>query len=253
MKPAMCGLFCLYNTRMAKTLDLERILHKQGFGSRKLCRIMIINEEITVNGEMCDDPDAEFLLENLKFTVKGEAWDYKEKSYLMMHKPANYECSHKTQHHPTIYSLLPYPLVERKVQCIGRLDEDTTGLILISDDGQFIHKMSSPKHKVPKVYEVTCKHPVSQSNIHALLQGVQLVDEPAPIAALNVKQITENVIHMTLAEGKYHQVKRMVAAISNRVEGLKRIQIGELKLPEDLKVGEWRWLSDGDMMKLNTN
>jgi len=235
---------------MAKTLDLERILHKQGFGSRKLCRIMIINEEITVNGTMCDDPDAEFNLENLRFTVKGEAWDYKEKSYLMMHKPSNYECSHKTQHHPTIYSLLPFPLVERGVQCIGRLDEDTTGLILISDDGQFIHKMSSPKHKVPKIYEVTCKHPVSEANIHALLQGVQLVDEPAPIAALDVKQISDNVIHMALAEGKYHQVKRMVAAISNRVDDLKRIQIGGLKLPDDLKLGEWQWLSESDMMAL---
>jgi 16S rRNA pseudouridine516 synthase len=235
---------------MAKTLDLERILHKQGFGSRKLCRIMIINEEITVNGTMCDDPDAEFELEKLSYTVKGEPWDYKEKSYLMMHKPSNYECSHKTQHHPTIYSLLPFPLVERGVQCIGRLDEDTTGLILISDDGQFIHKMSSPKHKVPKIYEVTCKHPVSEANIHALLQGVQLVDEDAPIVALDVKQISDNVIHMALAEGKYHQVKRMIAAISNRVEGLKRIQIGELKLSDDLKVGEWRWLGEEDLKSL---
>jgi 16S rRNA pseudouridine516 synthase len=235
---------------MAKKLDLERILSKQGFGTRKQCRIMIINQEITVNGEMCDDPDAEFTLDNLSFTVKGESWDYKEKSYLMMHKPSNYECSHKTQHHPTIYSLLPHPLVERDVQCIGRLDEDTTGLILISDDGQFIHKMSSPKHKVPKIYEVLCKHAVSQANIHALLEGVKLIDEEQTIAALAVTQISENVIHITLAEGKYHQVKRMIAAISNRVEGLKRIQIGELKLPEDLKVGEWRWLSENDMIKL---
>jgi 16S rRNA pseudouridine516 synthase len=240
----------LYNKGMAKKLDLERILKNQGFGSRKLCRIMIINEEITVNGELCDDPDAEFELENLTFTVKGEAWEYKEKSYLMMHKPSNYECSHKTQHHPTIYSLLPHPLVERGVQCIGRLDEDTTGLILISDDGQFIHKMSSPKHKVPKVYEVLCKHPIVEANIHALLGGVKLIDEDETIAALDVKQISELTIHMTLAEGKYHQVKRMVAAISNRVEGLKRIQIGDLTLPEDLKVGQWRWLSEGDMMKL---
>ncbi len=248
---------------MAKTLDLERrsisvkklslekLLKNQGFGSRKLCRIMIINEEITVNGELCDDPDAELPLENLRYTVKDVAWDYKEKSYLMMHKPSNYECSHKTQHHPTIYSLLPFPLVERGVQCIGRLDEDTTGLILISDDGQFIHKMSSPKHKVPKVYEVTCKHPIVEANIHALLGGVKLIDEDETIAALDVKKINENVIHMTLAEGKYHQVKRMVAAISNRVEGLKRIQIGELKLPDDLKVGEWRWLSESDLSKLN--
>ena len=236
---------------MAKILDLERILKNQGFGTRKQCRIMIFNKEITVNGTMCDDPDAEFSLDNLSYAVKGEAWDYREKSYLMLHKPSNYECSHKTQHHPTIYSLLPHPLVARDVQCIGRLDEDTTGLILISDDGQFIHKMSSPKHKVPKIYEVTCKHPVSEANIHALLGGVKLIDEDETIAALEVKQVSEHVIHMTLAEGKYHQVKRMVAAISNRVEALKRIQIGDLKLPDDLKVGEWRWLSALDLMQLS--
>ena len=235
---------------MAKKLDLERILHKQGFGSRKLCRITIINEEITVNGELCDDPDAQFDLENLSYTVNGEPWEYRENSYLMMHKPSNYECSHKTQHHPTIYSLLPFPLVERNVQCIGRLDEDTTGLILISDDGQFIHRMTSPKHKVPKVYEVTCKHPVSDEQIAHILSGVQLIDEPAPIAALACERITENIMHMTLAEGKYHQVKRMVAAISNRVEYLKRIKIGELTLPQDLAVGEWRWLSASDLQKL---
>jgi 16S rRNA pseudouridine516 synthase len=200
---------------------------------------------------MCDDPDAEFSLENLTYTVKGEGWKYEEKSYLMMHKPSNYECSHKTQHHPTIYSLLPHPLVERGVQCIGRLDEDTTGLILISDDGQFIHRMSSPKHKVPKVYEVLCKHPISDDQIGHLMNGVQLVDEDQPIAALDCKRIADNVITMTLAEGKYHQVKRMVAAIANRVEGLKRIQIGELKLPNDLKVGQWRWLSKQDLAMLN--
>lgn len=237
---------------MAKKLDLERILKQQGFGSRKLCRIMILNEEVTVNGAVCDDPDAEFELENLSYTVKGEAWEYREKSYLMMHKPSNYECSHKTQHHPTIYSLLPHPLVERGVQCIGRLDEDTTGLILISDDGQFIHRMSSPKHKVPKVYEVTCKHLIHDDQIAQLIKGVQLADEDAPIAALSCERISENVIHMTLAEGKYHQVKRMVAAISNRVEGLKRIQIGDLRLPEDLKVGAWRWLTEADMVALTS-
>ena len=237
---------------MTKKLDIERILSKQGFGTRKQCRIMIINEDITVNGALCDDPDTVFELENLTFTVKGEAWQYREKSYLMMHKPSNYECSHKTQHHPTIYSLLPHPLVERDVQCIGRLDEDTTGLILISDDGQFIHKMSSPKHKVPKIYAVTCKHPVSDDQIKQLLNGVKLIDENESIAALSCERISETVINMSLTEGKYHQVKRMIAAISNRVEALKRIQIGELRLPDDLKVGEWRWLSEDDMAMLKS-
>jgi len=207
--------------KSSKNNTLERILHKQGHGSRKLCRIMIINDEVTVNGELCDDPSEKFALEGMEYTVRGEAWTYQEKSYLMLHKPGNYECSHKTQHHPTIYSLLPHPLVERGVQCIGRLDEDTTGLMLLSDDGQFIHKMSSPKHKVPKIYETTCKYPVTDAQIDHILQGVQLVDEDAPIAALDCKRISDNVIQMTLAEGKYHQVKRMIAAMSNRVEGLK--------------------------------
>ncbi len=232
-------------------MQLERILQAQGFGTRKLCRIMILNGDITVNGKICEVPNANFDTNNLSYTVKGEAWDYREKSYLILHKPGNYECSHKTQHHPTIYSLLPHPLVARDVQCIGRLDEDTTGLILISDDGQFIHRMSSPKHKVPKVYEVTCKHPVDNQQMAHILKGVQLLDEDAPIAALACEKISDHVIHMTLAEGKYHQVKRMVAAISNRVDGLKRIQIGQLKLPDDLKVGQWRWLNAEDLSKLN--
>jgi 16S rRNA pseudouridine516 synthase len=231
-------------------VQLERILHAQGFGSRKLCRILIINDKVTVNGEPCDDPSADFNVDGLHFTVEGESWEYRDHAYLLLHKPAHYECSHKTLHHPSIYRLLPAPLVERGVQCIGRLDEDTTGLILISDDGQFIHRMSSPKWKVPKVYEVTAKHAVDQKQIDALLKGVLLVDESETIAALACEQISGNVIHLTLAEGKYHQVKRMLAAVGNRVEALKRIRIGKLDLPDDLAVGQWRWLNDLDMEKL---
>ncbi len=233
-------------------MQLERILHAQGFGSRKACRIMVRQEEISVSGELCDDPFAEFDTQDLVFSVRGEEWNYHERAYLMLHKPADYECSHKTQHHPTIYSLLPHPLVARGIQCIGRLDEDTTGLILLSDDGQFIHRMSSPKWKVPKIYEVTAKHAIDEAQIKALTDGVQLVDEPAPIAALACTQISEKVIHLTLAEGKYHQVKRMMAAISNRVEQLKRIRIGELNLPDDLAPGKWRWLSENELELLNS-
>jgi len=129
------------------------------------------------------------------------------------------------------------------VQTIGRLDEDTTGLLLFSDDGQFIHRMSSPKWKVPKVYQVSCKHPVTPSLAEALKSGVQLNDEPAPIAALDCVTTGEHTLHLTLGEGKYHQVKRMVAAAGNRVEALQRIAIGELRLPEDLPERQWRWLT----------
>ncbi|MPS48064.1 16S rRNA pseudouridine(516) synthase [Methylobacillus sp.] len=223
-------------------MQLERILHSQGFGSRKICRSMIRHGEVAVNGEVCDFPFTEFDPEHLVFTVRGETWTYREKAYLMLNKPAHYECSHKPQHHPSIFSLLPAPLLERGVQSIGRLDEDTIGLLLLSDDGQFIHRMSSPKWKVPKVYEVTTKHPLDETQITSLLSGVQLLDEPAPVAALSAKIVGDHVLHLTLAEGKYHQVKRMLAAVSNRVEALKRIRIGSLDLPEDLAPGAWRWL-----------
>lgn len=234
-------------------MHIERILHSQGFGSRKACRVMVRHGEVTVNGTECDDPFADFATADLQFTVRNEPWQYREKAYLMLHKPAHYECSQKTQHHPSIYSLLPPPLRERGVQCIGRLDEDTTGLILLSDDGQFIHRMSSPKWKVPKVYAVTAKHAVDEKQLAALLAGVQLADEPAPIAALACSRVSDKLIHMTLAEGKYHQVKRMVAAIGNRVEALQRIRIGELDLPGDLAAGQWRWLDAATLALLNRN
>lgn len=224
-------------------LPLERILQKQGFGTRKACRHLIRARLVTVAGTPCDDPFAEFDPCGLKFTVQGESWDYREQSYLMMNKPAGHECSQRPQHHPSVFKLLPPPLVERGVQCVGRLDEDTTGLLLFSDDGQFIHRMASPKWKVPKVYAVTLRHPADPALVAQLLAGVQLHDEPAPIAALACEAISGQVLHLTLAEGKYHQVKRMVAAAGNRVEGLQRIAIGNLELPQDMTEGQWRWLA----------
>jgi 16S rRNA pseudouridine516 synthase len=234
-------------------MQIERILHSQGFGSRKLCRILCYDGRVTVNGVVCEDPAADFSTENLSFTVDGEAWPYAEKAYLMLNKPAGYECSLKPQHHPGVHALLPTPLRERGVQTIGRLDEDTTGLLLFSDDGIFIHRMGSPKWKVPKVYEVTTKHPVDDAQIQALVSGVQLNDEPAPIAALACESKGSHCLHLTLGEGKYHQVKRMVAAAGNRVEALKRIAIGNLLLPDDLPVGKWRWLTPEDLDLLRKN
>lgn len=231
-------------------MQLERLLHSQGFGSRKLCRILILNEEVTVNGTLCDDPAADFDTTELTFAVKGESWEYREKAYLMLNKPAGYECSLKPAIRPGVHALLPSPLRERGVQNIGRLDEDTTGLLLFSDDGQFIHRMSSPKWKVPKIYEVTLKHPADEALAATLIRGVQLNDEPEPIAALDCKSVDAHTLHLTLGEGKYHQVKRMVAAAGNRVEALKRIAIGRLQLPDDLPEGKWRWLSAEDMENL---
>lgn len=230
-------------------MTLEKLLQSQGFGSRKLCRHMILDGRVSVNGVECDDPGAEFALDNLHFTVDGASWRYRAQVYLALHKPAGYECSHQPQHHPSVFSLLPAPLVMRGVQCVGRLDQDTTGLLLLSDDGTFIHAYSAPKKKVNKIYQVTAKHPIQPEQVAALLTGVLLHDEKQPLAAIACEQIGEHVLNLTIAEGKYHQVKRMVAAAGNRVEGLHRIAIGGYGLDAALASGQWTWLEANDLAR----
>ena len=231
-------------------MQLERILQKHGFGTRKGCRGLIHNERVAVNGQLCDDPFADIATDNLVFTVDGVDWPYREFATVILNKPAGYECSRKPQHHPSVLELLPVQLRERDVQPIGRLDEDTTGLLLITDDGQLNHQLSSAKRKVPKVYLATTKHPLDQGQIDQLQGGVLLNDEPEPIAAAGAEIIGEHLLRLTVTEGKYHQVKRMVAAAGNRVEALHREAVGELFLPENLKPGEWCWLMPADMEKL---
>jgi 16S rRNA pseudouridine516 synthase len=140
-------------------------------------------------------------------------------------------------------SLLPAPLRTRGLQPVGRLDEDTTGLLLLTDDGTLIHRLTSPKKHMPKVYEVTARHPVDERQLQALRTGVVLDDDPAPVAALDVQATGEHTLRMTLTEGRYHQVKRMVAAVGNRVDALHRSAIGAYTLPTDLAPGQWCWLA----------
>jgi 16S rRNA pseudouridine516 synthase len=175
----------------------------------------------------------------------------------MLHKPAGTECSRKPSAHPSIYTLLPGPLRQRPqkgatqgVQAVGRLDQDTTGLLLLTDDGQFIHRTSSPRRHVPKVYEVTARHPVDERQIGRLLEGVVLEDDPKPVRAAACELMADGRLRLTLTEGKYHQVKRMIAAVGNRVERLHRSRIGKLELPADLPPGQWRWLWPSDLAAL---
>lgn len=211
---------------------------------------MVRRERVAINGTICDDPFAEIDTAGLVFTVDGIDWPYAEFASILLHKPVGYECSRKPKHHPSVLELLPVQLRERDVQPIGRLDEDTTGLLLITDDGQLNHALSSAKRKVPKVYLATTKHPLDQAQLDQLLAGVVLNDEPEPVAAAACEMVGENLLRLTLTGGKYHQVKRMVAAVGNRVEALHREMVGDLALPTDLKLGEWRWLSADDLKKL---
>ena len=245
------------------TMDLQEILYTQGFGTRRVCAGLVQQGLVAVHGThgaapvVCTDPFEELDTEKLRLRVQGVDWEYHEKAYVMLYKPAGTECSQKPSTYPSIYTLLPSPLRTRPnknaiqgVQAVGRLDQDTTGFLLMSDDGQFIHRMSSPKKHVPKIYQVTAKHAVTQAQVDKLLAGVVLDDDPKPVKAAACVQTGELTLDVTLTEGKYHQVKRMLAAVGNRVEGLHRSQIGNFPLPADMAPGEWRWLQAEDLALL---
>jgi 16S rRNA pseudouridine516 synthase len=240
-------------------MHLADILFTQGHGTRRVCAGLIDQGLVHVYQDSQENsavvqvstaqPATDFVADGLRYQVHGVDWQYHDKAYVLLHKPAGYECSHKPSAWPSVYTLLPSPLRIRPnknaiqgVQAVGRLDQDTTGLLLMSDDGQFIHRLSSPKHHVPKLYQVTCKHAVDEAQIAKLLSGVVLDDSPKPVRAAACVATGELTLDLTLTEGKYHQVKRMIAAVGNRVEGLHRASMGSLGLG-DLAEGKWRWLA----------
>ena len=224
-------------------LSLDLILKSQGFGTRKWCRQLVSEGEVSIAGVKVIDPRAAFETTDFTFTLFDEEWVYREKVYIALNKPANFECSRKPSHHPGILTLLPEQFTWRDVQPVGRLDHDTTGLLLMSDDGAFIHAQSSPKRHVPKVYAATTLDPVTPELVELLLAGVMLHDEPAPLAALTCRKIDEQQLEIVLEQGKYHQVKRMLAAAGNHCNALSRTAIGKLTLDElGLQEGEWAYL-----------
>ena len=194
---------------------LDQILFDQGFGERRVCEGLILNGLVQVNGEVVDDLDAAFLEDRLNLVVDGQPWVTHVKALIMLHKPAGYECSLKPGAWPGVHNLLPVPLRRRGLQPVGRLDQDTTGLLLLTDDGPLLHKLTSPKHHVPKVYEVTCKHPVTPAMCEKLRKGVVLDDDPEPVYADAADPVGEGeTLHLRLT------------------------------LPEDLAPGQWRWIED---------
>ncbi len=236
---------------MSSKLSLDRILQSQGFGTRKWCRELIADGEVAVNGEVVDDYRASIDTDALVLTVFEETWIYRQHVYIALNKPVNFECSRKPSHHPGVLTLLPEQFAWRDVQPVGRLDHDTTGLLLMSDDGPFIHAQSSPKRHVPKLYVATTHDPVTPALIDQLLKGVQLHDEPAPLAAQSCSMVDDHQLEIVLEQGKYHQVKRMLAAAGNHCSALRRTAIGGLTLDAlGLEPGAWCYLEAAQLALL---
>ena len=227
-------------------MKLGQLLFTQGFGTRRECAALAAHRLVEIEGDggaaaVVDDVETEIGdPTGVWFRVRGERWPYREKALIAMNKPAGYECSLKPRHHPSVHSLLPAPLRTRGLQPIGRLDEDTTGVLLFTDDGALVHRLTSPRKHVPKVYEVTCKHAVDAAQVERLRAGVLLHDDDETVRAAACEPTGERCLRLTLLEGKYHQVKRMVAAVGNRVEALERSAFGEIRI-DGLAPGAWRW------------
>jgi 16S rRNA pseudouridine516 synthase len=229
-------------------MKLSQVLFSQGFGARRECAGLIHGGHVTLEGVVCDDPHREIEPEGLVFTVRGQTWGYHARALVLLNKPVGYECSQKPKHHPSVMSLLPAPLRVRGLQPVGRLDQDTTGLLLFTDDGTLIHRLTSPKKHVPKVYEINTAEPVTPAQIDELLRGVVLHDDPLPVRAAACEMSGPHALRMTLLEGKYHQVKRMIAATGNTVQSLHRSRYGLLEIPSKLGAGQWCWLNGPEVL-----
>lgn len=169
--------------------------------------------------------------------------------YFMLHKPAGVICATRDRLHRTVLDLLDVPN-RQALHVVGRLDLDSTGLVLITDDGQWSHRIAHPRHKLQKIYRVELAEPLSAEDARTLRHGVVLKGEPKPCAPAMIEEIDSRQVQITVTEGKYHQVKRMFAAVGNRVLNLHREQIGSVRLDPALAEGESRPLSDAEVAGL---
>lgn len=232
-------------------MKLLKLLQSQGIGSRKEIELLIKKGEITVDGTINKNEKSDVDEKSAMISVANTPLIFRPRIVIALHKPAGYECSHKPQNHQSVFELLPKELLNRGTEPAGRLDEDTTGLLIFSDDGKLIHQLMSPKKEILKMYQVTLKHAVTQEFLAELKTGVVLHDDPAPVKAVLCEKVSEHVINLGITEGKYHQVKRMVAAASNRVERLHRTQIGSLNLDSlAIQEGTFIYLTDDQIKAL---
>lgn len=231
-------------------LTLERLLTSMGYGSRKESRALVRMGLVELDGNVLEDPFMEFAERPESITVNGEEVPTVDKLYVMMHKPLDVECSHNARDHQSVFSLLPDRFTAMGIQTVGRLDADSEGLLLLSNQGDFIHKVESPKKGLLKRYRVTLAREFTEAQKQELLKGVMLKGERREVLAREIEVDGDSVI-VAIGEGLYHQVRRMFAAVGNHVETLERISIGPVQLEASLGRGGWRFLTDEEVSSLS--
>lgn len=241
---------------------IDKILSHNGFGSRKDIKKLLRTCEVLVNGKRIYDPGFQFSKERDTITIDGEEIDLHDNLYLMMNKPQHYVCSTKEGDHETVFDLLDdslrTPYLQDKLHLVGRLDMDTEGLLLFTTDGELTHRLISPKSHISKTYLCGLEHPETAAHQTEITTKFEAGIEVGPedneqgftCQPAQIKWIDEKTAHLTIYEGKYHQVKRMFAAVGNKIVYLKRISMGQLKLDDSLELGEYKELSESDLQLL---
>jgi 16S rRNA pseudouridine516 synthase len=230
-------------------MRLDKFLSKALGSTRSEATRLLKRAEVTVNGEV-KKSGAIKLTPDCQVEWQGRLLEEQGPRYIMLHKPQGYVCSHEDGSNQTAFMLLD-ELKPENLHFAGRLDVDTTGLVLITDDGQWSHRITSPKHKCPKRYRVWLAEPVQSDYVEQFAQGISLKSESEPTRPAQLEVIEPQQVLLTISEGKYHQVKRMFAALGNRVEALHREQIGEVSLDASLQEGEYRYLTEQEVLALS--
>lgn len=237
---------------LAKKERIDKILGNLGYGTRKELKKLAKSGVITVNGEVIKDSSTKADPENDEITFMDEIVNYRKYVYLMLNKPAGYISATEDYLHDTVLELIDEEYLVFNLFPAGRLDKDTEGLLLLTNDGQFAHRILAPKNKVPKTYYAEVAGIVDEHDIEDFSEGLVLDDgyETLP-AELKILEIDESnsrsQIELTIVEGKFHQVKRMFEAVGKSVVYLKRLSMGNLKLDDALELGEYREITEEEL------
>ncbi|MFZ7306402.1 16S rRNA pseudouridine(516) synthase RsuA [Avibacterium avium] len=230
-------------------MRLDKFLAEQTGLTRSQANKALRQSAVQINGKIEKSGATKVSAEDeIYFDGERLTW-FEAGHYIMLNKPQGYVCSNDDGDYPTIYQFFDYPLAG-KLHSAGRLDVDTTGLVLLTDDGQWSHRITSPKHHCEKTYLVTLADPVENHYQQACAEGILLRGEKHPTKPAKLEIIDDYNVNLTLSEGRYHQVKRMFAALGNKVIGLHRWKIGDVVLDEQLEEGEYRPLSAEELNAL---
>ncbi|WP_455059738.1 pseudouridine synthase [Parvimonas micra] len=231
-------------------IRIDRFLCHMGIGSRSEIKKFLKTCRVKLNGKFEKSPNTQVDIDKDEILFDDEIVIYKEFTYLMLNKPKDYISATFDPKLPTVLELLEFPYSNMELFPVGRLDIDTTGFLILTNDGKFSYNVTNPKKKVNKKYLVTLRDDISSNQIESLENGIYFEKEDFTTENAKVEEISKREIYLTISEGKFHQVKRMLEYVGNEVLELKRVSIGNLSLDEKLELGEYREITNTELEEI---